>query len=203
MMKNRFLVLTLALIILFVASAFGSADVGPEETPDPEACGVAKVFEVSGPYQNDYFKVSYNGDYLLEFESYNGWDLGSAIVSVPGGTPFSEKEFPNDSTEGTMDLTGKGFKTSEINVIMVGVERRCSVCKPTDHFVYTLVGNYPCNLVTTEKSIPARFLNPDYIGPLCSLPGVQFSWTGGWIKSKVENCGSYEVGGNHYNTSKP
>lgn len=70
----------------------------------------------------------------------------------------------------------------------------------TGKYVYTLLGNYPCNLISEEPSIPARFKNTEYTGPLCALPGRSHQWNGEWLKSREFDYGHYLKGGRHYDT---
>jgi hypothetical protein len=201
-MKRNKLVIILALAILITVSTFGPAGAS-SETP---LCG-NKIIKTSGPISNDFVKVSY-GDGVVNFESYNGWDLSYVIVyGFEEHTHAADAEYPNGTTKASLELVDAGgagsFETSDIDEIMVGLEKRCSVCKPTDLFVYTLLGNYPCNLVSREKSIPDRFRNTNYTGLLCSLPNIQHKWSGEWLKNRVEDCGTYQMGGNHYNSDMP
>ena len=89
-----------------------------------------------------------------------------------------------------------------VPVVFLSVSfRKACACRPTGKYVYTLLGNYPCNLITKEDPIPARFLNPSYTGPLCKLPNLDHAWNGKWVKSVERDCGGYFKGGNHYDTS--
>lgn len=70
----------------------------------------------------------------------------------------------------------------------------------TGNYVYTLLGNYPCNLITDQPTIPSRFLNQEYTGPLCKLPDRNHQWNGEWIKNREMDYGGYLKGGRHYDT---
>ncbi len=62
------------------------------------------------------------------------------------------------------------------------------------------MGNFPCNLITGEKPMSARFYNPEYVSALCNLPGNEFKWNGEWVKNTVQKCDGYQIGGQYYNT---
>lgn len=77
-----------------------------------------------------------------------------------------------------------------------------SKCRWTGRWVYTYLGNYPCNLVSKDVN-PIRFKNPDYVRGLCSHPCLG-EWEGPmeYRRIKEMDCGNgILTAGNHYDTS--
>lgn len=200
-MKKICTALILAFSLLTLISPISSAGAIPAPWPE---CGETTIY-TSGEYSHANLTITYgtsDGKDAVTFKSFNGWKIYYYSITFPGY--LMGAAFPDGVTSDTMKIVGS---FSDIQSIRVNLKKDCSdaeqACKPTDLYVYTLLGNYPCNLVTSESPIPARFLNRDYTGPLCQLPDLDHNWNGDWVVSPVKDCNGYQVGGNHYDTRLP
>ncbi|TFG49208.1 MAG: hypothetical protein E4H33_02735 [Anaerolineales bacterium] len=190
-MKTKKLLLIMVIVLLLAANTFIVAAATGFEPPHPAPeCGTYTWSFSDANVKFEYVGGPPSG---WTFTSYNGW----AIVQItwePLSGPVILQSYPPGTTS-VFDP-----ESDEYWVYSVNLKKNCS-CRPTGSYVYTLLGNYPCNLITTEDSIPARFLDPAYTGPLCNLPNLDHVWNGEWVKNEEMDCGGYFVGGNHYDTS--
>jgi hypothetical protein len=196
MKLNKVILILMALAVLLGSSVSSANAIAEEKWPD---CG-EKVVETFGVYSHSNLNITYI-DSDLSFKSYNGWKIYLIWGWHKDGTGWLLVPFP----DGTTSYTRENISEGHIGKFRVELKKDCDYtpkCKPTGDYVYTLLGNYPCNLISSEKPIPDRFLNPGYFGALCALPDNEFEWNGKWTKSTVKDCGGYEVGGNHYDTRK-
>ena len=197
-MKSKKLVLVIVISVFMAVSTFTLATANgfePPILPPPPS-------KECGSYTHSNIEPGTYGDYsvywVVEPEtviitSTNGWEISRARWLI-GSDIIADHIFPPGTTSVIIPLPEFGAE-----FLAVTLERECA-CRPTGRFVYTLFGNYPCNLIAEDNSIPARFLNPAYTGPLCNLPTVDHIWNGDWVKNREFNCGGYYVGGNHYDT---
>lgn len=198
-MKKFSLLLILAVTMVVLFSPASSAGAVPSLWPE---CGDHAVIS-PGEYSNANLTIVYGrfgSDYTVEFNSYNGWKIYTFQIIYNNGS--ASANFPDGTTSDTAYL---GRDTADIISIDVELYKDClssSTCKPTEYYVYTLLGNYPCSLVTGDHPIPDRFLNPNYTGPLCQLPEQEHQWNGEWIVNEVKICNGYQVGGKYYDTSR-
>jgi hypothetical protein len=199
-MKRLSLVLVLAVALVTLFSPISSANA--LLSPWPE-CG-ENTITTGGEYTDANLSIVYGmdgSDDIVDFNSFNGWKIYHFVIQYNSSS--NSANFPDGTTSDTAYISGT---TAEITGIVVELKKDCSAkveCKPTDLYVYTLLGNYPCNLVTVDYPIPERFLNRQYTGPLCQLPDMEHQWNGKWIVNNVKDCHGYQVGGNYYNTSLP
>ena len=133
---------------------------------------------------------------VVTVKSFNGWEI-TAIEIFPQEIVYT---YPAGTTIATP--TPKG----SVSRVTVQLYKDCDAPPPppkfTGRYVYTLLGNFPCNLVGFEIPIPARFLNPEYTAALCGLPGLPHDWNGKWVKNKEMDHGGYLTGGQYYDTSQ-
>ena len=196
-MKMKRLLLIILISLLFASTTFITASANDIEPPIPSPeCGTyTDTRDGPGTFGN-YTAAWYVPDVSVIITSTNGWYIVEASWLDEGkATIITHTYFPETPTVSIVDYPAGASWLS------VTLKKKC-VCEPTGRFVYTLFGDYPCNLITDEASIPARFLNPEYTAPLCKLPDADHNWNGEWVKSKEYNCGGYFKGGNHYDTSK-
>ncbi len=198
-MKRFSLVFIAAVTLVTLFSPISSAGAKIESWPD---CGDFTI-TTPGEYSDSNLSIVYR-DGGVDFNSFNGWKFYHYEIF---GINQWGATFPNGATSDYAEL---GTDTTKITKIVVDLKKDCPAasaaepkCKTTDLYVYTLLGNYPCNLVTTDYPIPPRFMNREYTGPLCQLPNLEFQWNGKWIVNQVKDCGGYQVGGNFYNSSLP
>ena len=199
-MNTKKLVILFVLLILLLPIPTGVA--AAETTPYPD-CGKHTI-----SFFGNLFSDGYDDNVQLDSEliggipyisivTSHGWEtIEVDLLLAQGGTQIYT--FPNGTTKALFPPPGVPL----IDLI-IKLKKDCYTCggKPTGRYVYTLLGNYPCNLISEEKTIPARFLDPGYTGPLCNLPNLDHNWNGDWVKNKEINCGGYFVGGKHYDTS--
>lgn len=194
--KRFFLIIVISLLFAVSTSVVASAngELPPEPPiPDPEC----------GSYTHKNYRPDTYGNYRVEgleggpftITSFNGWHIVGAQWLDDFDAALASYTYPPGTTSVMIILPFGGALS-----LSVTLQKNC-VCRPTGNYVYTLLGNYPCNLITKENSIPARFLDPEYTGPLCNLPTFDHVWNGDWVKNEELDCGGYFVGGNHYDTS--
>jgi len=197
-MYGKKVLFALIAVILVVGITTSSADASVD-TSWP-SCG-EKVVIGYATYEHDNLTISFedvdgeNPD-LYTVHSANGWIFYQLIID-DGQDELVIESFPDGKTTYSIPSSVR------IRSIKVSLKKDCDytpVCKSTSTYVYTLLGNYPCNLLTIEKPMPERFRNPEYINALCALPDKQFNWNGTWVKNTVVTCESYEIGGQFYDT---
>ncbi len=129
----------------------------------------------------------------LSVSTFNGWKI-TAIEILDSNIMFT---YPGGTTQAVENPELQG-----IPGLLISLSKDCdSEARFTGRYVYTLLGSFPCNLVGFEKSIPARFLNPEYVADLCDIPGLAHDWNGDWVKHQEMDHGGYFTGGPHYDTS--
>ena len=195
--KRFFLIIVISILLAVNTSvvAFANGEGPPPEPPIPSPeCGTyTDTRSHTGTFGN-YSAYWFEYDISVIITSYNGWSIVQAKWLDENKDVVASYSFPPGTTSEIVPYHPFG------GYLSVTLKKNC-VCRPTGRYVYTLLGNYPCNLITKEKSIPARFLDPAYTGPLCNLPTIDHIWNGDWVKNEELNCGGYFVGGNHYDTS--
>ncbi|TFH41105.1 MAG: hypothetical protein E4G94_08510 [ANME-2 cluster archaeon] len=191
-MKTKKLLLIIVISLLIATNTFIVAAANGFEPPPPAPeCGTYTWYFSD---TNVIFEYEIGPPPGYRFTSYNGWEIVQITWwTLPSGPSFIQSYPPG--TTSVLDDSSDEYLVDSVNL-----KKNCS-CQATGRYVYTLFGNYACNLITEESSIPARFLNPEYTAPLCNLPDHQHNWNGDWVKNKEMNCGGYFVGGNHYDTS--
>lgn len=197
-MNIKKIVLSLVTIILLLPFTTGVAAGNGVIEPYP-ACGkhtVSFINDIYPAHHDENIQLDselIEGVQYLSIVSLHGWEIVEVdLLLAAGGT--DEFNFPH-VTKALILPPGVPLLD-----MLIFLEKECPSCRPTGRFVYTLFGNFPCNLIAEDNSIPARFLNPEYTGPLCNLPTVDHEWNGDWVKNREFNCGGYFVGGNHYDT---
>lgn len=183
--------LIFALSITSLASANGGGD--PVQVPK---CGTYTDIRTGPGDYGSYTAEWYVPGVSILIQSYDGWTFVKGAWLDWDKDPIVSYTAFAGSTSEIVPLPPGGAAYSSVTL------HKACACHPTGKYVYTLLGNYPCNLVTTEDTIPARFLNPDYTGPLCNLPELDHVWNGDWVRNEELDCGGYLVGGNHYDTSQ-
>lgn len=197
-MKTRKMFLIIVISLLFAVStpvvAFANGGPPPlEPIPDLE-CGIYS-HKNYGPDTYGNYRVEDIGSSSFRITSFNGWWIVGAKWLGFDDAVLGSYTYPPGTSSAVVTLP-----VGEVHSLSVTLKKNC-VCQPTGNYVYTLLGNYPCNLITNEKTIPGRFLDPGYTGPLCGLPDLDHIWNGDWVKNEEFDCGGYFVGGNHYDTS--
>jgi hypothetical protein len=197
-MKIKNVFLALFAVTLLLGVTISSADAGVDTWP---SCGEKVITTSGGQYYHPNFTLEENETgnpstpYVFIFTSSNGWRIHEIYMEF-SGSPIQHGTFPDGKTS----YTTYGEKSSYVKVTL---KKDCDYtpgCRSTDNYVFTLLGNYPCNLISGDKSIPARFLNPNYVNSLCNLPDLQFEWNGKWVKNTVKICDGYDIGGQYYDT---
>ena len=189
--KRLIIIIVISLLIATNTSVVAFANGTEPPIPDPECGTYTDTRGGPGTFGNYSAEFVANGSVLIT--SYNGWQIVEARWLGVGDVVIASYTFPPGTTS---EIIPYSWAIS----LSVTLKKNCA-CRPTGRFVYTLLGNYPCNLITKENSIPARFLDPAYTGSLCNLPNLDHVWNGDWVKNEELDCGGYFVGRNHYDTS--
>lgn len=189
----------LLIVIIAVLVVMGSLPADASARVDPwPSCGEKVVSWGGGDYFHENFKfttVDEKVDYHFYFNSYNGWKIYEIYMEFNPGSPVQQGSFPEGRT--SYDT----YSTEQASYVKVTLRKDCDYtpkCKTTDVHVYTLLGNYPCNLIAGDSSIPERFLNPNYVSYLCDLPEKSFDWNGKWVNNSLKTCDGYEYAGRYY-----
>ena len=194
-MKLKKLVFVLIVTLLLVGNTVEPARANGAPLP---TCG-EYVANGSADYTTPIYSFEFsNGFRNVIIESYNGWEIVGITIRYDGNTRSAGIGI------GPGEETYKEIRfISEIDWLTVRLQKDCGqqgTPNFTGRYVYTLFGNYSCNLLTTDESIPARFLNPAYRAPLCDLPGQAHNWSGDWVKNKEMEVEGYFYGGPSYDT---
>ena len=200
-MRYKRLLMVLIVLSVVLGSRPSSAKASVDTWP---SCGEKVITTSGGDYRHPNFTLDTGYDsaypsnpYVITFTSYTGWKIHEIYMEFNPGSPVQHGTFPDGKT------SFKTYSAEKERYVKVTLKKDCDYtpgCRTTDTYVFTLLGNYPCNLISGDKSIPARFLNPNYINSLCNLPDLQFEWNGKWVRNTVKDCDGYDIGGQHYDT---
>lgn len=197
-MKFNKLLIVLITVLVILGSTPSSASAIADSWP---SCGEKVIVTAGGDYTHPNFSFTTKDEkpqYHFYFNSSNGWKIYEIYMEFDPGSPVQHGIFPDGRT--SYDT----YSTEQASKVEVTLKRDCDYtpgCRTTDVHVYTLLGNYPCNLIAGDATIPSRFLNPNYNSYLCDLPEKQFDWNGKWVNNKLKICDGYEFAGQYYYNS--
>ena len=158
MMHGKKIVLALIAVTLLLGVATSSADASVETWP---SCGEKVITTSGGDYTHSNFTFKNRLiRHILRIHIF---------LLLPFSTAGKYMKFTWNSTldhqyNMVLSLMVKPLTNHSLQKrppTLRTLKKDCDYtpeCRTTDTYVYTLLGNYPCNLIAGDKSIPARSL---------------------------------------------